>query len=105
MRIKVVVHYLGLLITGLGLAMLFPLGWSLYHGEPVSSAFAISIGVTVGSGLLVWRLTPGGEGRFSRREALMLVTGGWILASLFSALPYQLAGTFPGYLDAFLLDS
>jgi trk system potassium uptake protein TrkH len=101
MRVKVVIHYLGLLMAGLGLTMLFPLGWSLYHGEPVSSAFAISIGITVGSGLLVWRLTPGGGGRFSRREALMLVTGGWILASLFSALPYHLAGTFPSYLDAF----
>ncbi|MBN1863101.1 MAG: TrkH family potassium uptake protein [Dehalococcoidales bacterium] len=101
MRIKVVVHYLGLLMTGLGLAMLFPLIWSLYRGESVSVAFAISIGITVGSGLLVWRLTPGGGGRFSRREALLLVTGGWVLASLFSALPYQLAGTFPSYLDAF----
>jgi trk system potassium uptake protein TrkH len=101
MKIKVVVHYLGLLMAGLGLTMLFPLGWSLYHGEPVSSAFAISMGITVGSGLLVWRLTPGSEGGFSRREALLLVTGGWIMASLFSALPYQLAGVFPSYLDAF----
>jgi len=31
----------------------------------------------------------------------MLVAGGWILASVFGAIPYQLAGTFPSYLDAF----
>lgn len=101
MRIKVVLHYLGLLVTGLGLTMLFPLGWSLYHGEPTSPAFAISAGITAGSGLLLWRLTPAGAGRFSRREALLLVTGGWILASVYSAIPYELAGTFPSYLDAF----
>ena len=101
MRIKVVLHYLGLLVTGLGLTMLFPLGWSLYHGEPTSPAFAISAGITAGSGLLLWRLTPSGAGRFSRREALLLVTGGWILASVYSAIPYELAGTFPSYLDAF----
>ena len=101
MRIKVVLHYLGLLVTGLGLTMLFPLGWSLYYGEPASSSFAISAGITAGVGLLLWRLTPGGDGRFSRREALLLVTGGWVLAAVFSALPYQLAGTFPSYLDAF----
>jgi len=101
MRIKVVLHYLGLLMTGLGLTMLFPLGWSLYYGEPVSSAFALSAGITTGSGLLLWRLTPAGGERFSRREALMVVTGGWILASVFGAIPYQLAGTFPSYLDAF----
>ncbi len=101
MRIKVVLHYLGLLVTGLGLTMLFPLGWSLYYGEPTSSSFAISAGITAGVGLLLWRLTPGGDGRFSRREALLLVTSGWVLAAVFSALPYQLAGTFPRYLDAF----
>jgi len=101
MRIKVVLHYLGLLVTGLGLTILFPLGWSLYYGESTSSSFAISAGITAGVGLLLWRLTPGGEGRFSRREALLLVTGGWVLAAGFSAIPYQLAGTFPSYLDAF----
>ena len=101
MRIKVVLHYLGLLMTGLGLSMFFPLGWSLYHGEPVSQAFAIAIGITVGSGLLLWRLTPGIKGMFSRREALIFVALGWVLASAFSAIPYELAGTFPSYLDAY----
>jgi len=81
--------------------MLLPLGWSLYYNEPVSSAFAISIGISVGSGLLLWRLTPGGEGRLSRREAIMLVAGTWVLASAFGALPYELAGTFQSYLNAY----
>ena len=101
MRIKVVLHYLGLLITGLGLSMLLPLGCSLYYHEPDFSAFAISIGITVGSGLLLWRLTPGGEGRLGRREAIMLIAGAWVLASAFGAIPYKLAGTFPSYLDAY----
>jgi trk system potassium uptake protein TrkH len=101
MRIKVVIHYLGLLVTGLGLMMLLPLGWSLYHHEPVSSAFAISIAITISVGLLLWRLTPGGEHDFTRREAFMLVTLTWVLASFFGALPFQLAGTFPNYLDAY----
>jgi trk system potassium uptake protein TrkH len=101
MRIKFVLHYLGLLITGLGFSMLFPLGWSLYYHEPVSSAFAISIGITAGSGLLLWRFTPGGEVRFSRREAIMLVAGAWVLASAFGAIPYELAGTFHSYLNSY----
>ncbi len=101
MRIKVVFHYLGLLIAILGFFMLLPLAWSLYYREPDSLAFAISIGVSVGSGLLLWRLTPVGEGGLSRREAIMLVAGGWILASAFGTLPYILMGTFPSYLDAY----
>ena len=31
----------------------------------------------------------------------MLVAGGWILASAFGALPYELAGTFQNYLNAY----
>jgi len=101
MRIKVVLHYLGLLITGLGFSMLLPLGCSLYYHEPDSSALAISIGICAGSGLLLWRLTPGGEGRLGRREAIMLVGGGWVLASAFGAIPFELAGTFSSYLNAY----
>ena len=101
MRIKVVLHYLGLLIAFLGFSMLLPLAWSLYYREPDWIAFVISIGISVVSGLLLWRLTPVGEGRLSRREAIMLVAFGWILASVVGTLPYQLAGTFPSYLDAF----
>ena len=101
MRIKVVLHYLGLLIAALGVFMLLPLAWSLYYREPDSLAFVISIGLTIGSGLLLWRLTPAGKGRLSRREAIMLVAVGWILASAFGALPFELAGTFQNYLNAY----
>ena len=103
MRVKVVLHYLGLLITIVGLTMLLPLGWSLFAKGPDTTAFAISMGISLGSGLLLWRLTPlgAGERRLSRREAIALVAGGWIAASLFGALPYQLSGALPSFLDAF----
>ncbi|MFC1992055.1 TrkH family potassium uptake protein [Chloroflexota bacterium] len=101
MRIKIVSHYLGLLITILGLFMLLPLAWSLLSGEPCSRAFAISMGISVGFGLLLWRLIPVSEAMLSRREAILLVTVGWILVSVFGALPYALAGTFQNYLDAY----
>ena len=101
MRIKVVLHYLGLLIAALGVFMLLPLAWSLYYREPDSMAFVTSIGLSIGSGLLLWRLIPGVKGRLSQREAIMLVAGGWILASAFGALPYLLAGTFQNYINAY----
>jgi len=101
MRIKVVGHYLGLIIAILGLFMLLPLVWSLLYREPCWQAFAISTGISVCFGLLLWRLLPVGDERLSRREAILLVTGGWILASVFGTLPYALDGTFPSYLDAY----
>jgi|TARA_B100000315_G_scaffold256560_1_gene302755 trk system potassium uptake protein TrkH len=101
MRIKVFLHYLGLLIAIIGFAMLLPLGWSLYNKEPSSTAFAISMASSLSLGLLLWRLTPIGRGKLSRREAIMLVAGGWLLASAFGALPYQLSGALPNYLNAY----
>jgi trk system potassium uptake protein TrkH len=100
MRIRVVLHYLGLLIVIEGLAMLLPLGWSLFFGEPDALAFALSIAVSLGAGLLLWRLIPLAERGLSRREAVALVAGGWIVAPLFGALPYFFAGALPNYLDA-----
>ncbi len=81
--------------------MLLPLSWSLYNNEPSSTAFAISMALSLGLGLLLWRLTPIGRGKLSRREAIILVGGGWLLASAFGALPYQLSGALPNYLDAY----
>jgi len=81
--------------------MLLPLAWCLFHREPDSLAFAISTGISVVSGLLLWRLTPTGDKRLGRREAIMIVAGGWILASAFGAIPYELAGIFQNYLDAY----
>ena len=100
MRIKVVCHYLGLLVAILSCFMLFPLIWSLVSQESASAAFAISIAITAAVGLLSWRLAPVGEGRLNRREAILLVAGGWLLASFFGALPFVLDGTFPSFLDA-----
>ena len=101
MRIKTVIHYLGLLIATLGVFMLIPLGFSIYYQEPDYLAFVISASISVVFGLMLWRLMPTGKGRLSRREALMIVSGGWVLASIFGALPYTIAGTFHNYLDAY----
>jgi trk system potassium uptake protein TrkH len=101
MRIKVVLHYLGLLITSIGLTMLMPLLWSLFNNGDDTSAFSISIAITLVSGLLLWRLLPAKDGGMNRREAIVLVVGSWLTASLFGALPYTLSGALPNFLDAY----
>ena len=101
MRIRVVLHYLGLLIAIIGLTMLLPLGWSLFNSDGDAPAFAISMAISLGVGLLLWRLLPATERGMNRREAILLVAGGWISASLFGALPYFLSGALPGFLNAY----
>ena len=100
MRIRVVLHYLGLVIVVVGLTMLIPLGWSLFSKEPDTPAFAISIAISLGFGLPLWRLIPVAEKGLSRREAIALVAVSWVAASLFGALPYVFSGALPNYLDA-----
>lgn len=84
-----------------GLFMVLPLAWSLYYREPDAVPFGISIGITVGSGLLLWFSTRAAGARPNLREALVLVSAGWVLAAAYSALPYLFAGTFESYLDAY----
>ena len=101
MRIKVVIHYLGYSIAALGILMFIPLLCSLYFRETEAIYFGISAAVTCGTGAVLIYFTSKAEGNLSRREGLALVAGVWILAAAFGAIPYQLAGTFPGYIDAF----
>ncbi len=102
MRLSVVLHYAALLLVGIGLCMFLPLGFSLAHGDSDAFAFGISLAATTGTGLLLYLVTPGAKGiTITRREALAFVTLSYILASVFGALPYQLYGTFPNFLDCF----
>ncbi len=101
MRARVVSHYLGMLVVVLGVFMLIPLAWSLVQGEAAASAFAISAAISFGSGGLAWSLAPRGDRSLLRREAILVVTGGWLMVSLFGTMPYLFTGTFPGFLDAY----
>jgi trk system potassium uptake protein TrkH len=101
MRIKAILHYLGLLIAALGLFMLLPLVISLIYGEPDTLAFTSSMVISIVFGLALWRLTPLNGKGLSQREAILLVVAGYISATIFGALPYIFAGVFPTLLDAF----
>jgi len=101
MRFKPVLHYLGMVLTVLGLCMLLPLAFALFHGGADSLAFVLSLVVTISTGLLLWRLIPRGKEGISRREAIFLVALIWVVASAFSALPFWLGGAIECFLDAY----
>ncbi len=101
MRFKSVFHYLGMVLTILGLCMLLPLAFALYYGEADSRAFILSLVITISTGLILWRLIPRGKEGISRREAIFLVALIWVVASAFSALPFWLGGALESFLDAY----
>lgn len=96
-----VLGFLGRLVMVLAAAMLAPLLCSLIYGE-IDDAIAIGGAAVVSAlcGVLMWRHGRLGGLDLYRREGILIVVGGWVLASVFGALPYLFAGTLNLPMDA-----
>ena len=100
MNPRTALEVLGRLLLLLAGAQLLPALCSVVYGE-VDTAWAF-----VGSAALT--ATAGGAGLWAgrgaeeayRREGILIVVGGWVLASIFGAVPYLLTGTLSGPVDA-----
>jgi len=102
MRYNVIARLLGLLILSISINMLGSLAWAIYFGEAVWQHLLLSMVI---SGLLGWALVWVGrkhkQVHLSRKEAMLMVGGGWFVAGLVGALPFYLSGYIPHYYDAF----
>ncbi len=72
---------------------------AIYGEGRAAVAFLASAVVTALFGALL-ALLGRGDGEVYRRAGILIVVGGWVLASLFGALPYLLTGTFAHPVDA-----
>ena len=93
MNYRFVYRLLSFIFGALGIAFLACLGVALLHsGDPLEeravTGFQISAVTAFLAGALLYFASRGAPGRIFRKEALCLVGVGWILASLFGALPY-----------------
>ncbi len=96
---KIITGVMGGLIFFLGIALLFPLFIALIYTEPSWVAFAITAGVSILSGGLLYTVfKPAAELRM--REAFLIVTLTWLVGSLIGAFPFTLSGTLESYSDA-----
>lgn len=101
MQVRPILRFLGILLVGLGLAQLLPLICALVYGEVVDArAFVLSALVAVGLGT-AGILAGSRVAEVLRREAVVIVVGAWVLASLLGALPFLLSGSIAQPLDAF----
>lgn len=90
---------LGTLLLLLAASQLLPGLVALFYAEGGAAlAFLASAGAAALAGLLMRFL--GGDGEVYRREGVLIVAGGWMLASIFGALPYLFAGTLSSPVDA-----
>ncbi|MBZ4654854.1 MAG: trkH [Peptococcaceae bacterium] len=100
MNYQKIISSLGIMLMIIGVSMVLPLMWSLYYGDSDWLAFLGSSIVTFLAGFVAHKATKL-EGNFHNREAFIVVTFSWLLASAFGAIPYMLTGTFTSYADAF----
>lgn len=100
MNFRSSVRFLGHLVLLLGVAQILPLLCALLFGERQAvTGFAVSAAIAGAVGALMsWAVK--GKGELYRREGILIVAGGWILASLFGALPYMFTGTIDHPVDA-----
>lgn len=91
MNIRVVLDVLGSLLILLGVLMLIPGLVATVYGEPAGvMALGLTSLITLSSGLLMRH--HGQKGDVMHREAFAIVTGGWLLATIFGSLPFTFLG-------------
>ncbi|MGE5543542.1 MAG: TrkH family potassium uptake protein, partial [Bacillota bacterium] len=99
MRWQLVVYNLGRLILIVGLAMLTCLPWSIIDQEAITWELVAAASLTVIIGLLLTRFFKTRD-TINIKEVYLIVTLGWVVASVFGALLYMLTGYLPSPADA-----
>ena len=98
----VIGRLVGLLLLVVGLSMAVCLAGSLFYSDwGATRALGLAVACTVGSGVALFYACRGGRAQVYRREALAVVSMGWLLIVAYSALPFVFAGTFANPVDAF----
>ena len=81
---------------------MFGIPFSIYYGD---NDIAVLLETGLGTSLVgfsVWFQTrKADKSDLGKREGYLIVTLGWVLMSLFGALPFVLHGSIPNYSDAF----
>ena len=102
MKYRVIGKLLGILMMVLAFFMATSIAWSVYYRETKTTrAFIISSVITFLFGAVLYYRGRKELGSIGRREALFVVTTGWVFVGLFGSLPYMLDGAFTNYADAF----
>ncbi|BAK45855.1 TrkH family potassium uptake protein [Eggerthella sp. YY7918] len=98
--VRVIGHYLGVLVLFSSMALLAPLITALACGEwEPATRYLLTIGISliVGSALRFLRIEPG---RLNRQQALVVTGFAWIVLAFIATVPLHLSGHYASYLDA-----
>lgn len=99
MNFGIVARILGNLLIIEALILAVPLAVSIFYGEPAAVSFAWSLVITAAAGFSL-KLAKARSDSIKAREGLLVVTLGWMAASVFGALPFLFSGAAPTLMDA-----
>jgi trk system potassium uptake protein TrkH len=99
MNYPILIKVLGILLTIEALGMVPSLLISIYYSSNDVFAFLISIAINLIVGFTMFRI-PVKKKDIKIKEALSIVSIGWVLISIFGAVPLVISGSVPSFVDA-----
>lgn len=85
-----------------GIFMMLGIPFSIYYHTDDIQSLLISGVFTSLTGFILWIITrKSGNKDLGKREGYLIVTLGWLVMSLFGAIPFIIYGAIPNYTDAF----
>lgn len=100
MNAAMISRNLGILLLVEAASMLPSLLVAIIYKQNDISAFIITIIALIVIGFTMYKL-PARNKNIYARDGFAIVSLGWILVSLFGALPFYISGAIPSYIDAF----
>lgn len=99
MNYRMIGYLLGIIVLIEAALMSLPMATSLIYGESVLP-FVITIAIMLAVCLPFVIFKPRNSQIYAK-EGFVTVAAGWILLSVFGALPFVISGSIPSYVDAF----
>lgn len=98
---RIIARVFSLLLIVEGLFMLLSAGVSYLYQDEITYSFLYSSLITIFTGVIVFTPLRNEERVSGNKEGYIIVTGIWIIFSLFGTLPYMLSGSIRNFTDAF----
>jgi trk system potassium uptake protein len=98
---RIIARVFSLLLIVEGLFMLISAGISFLYHENATSAFLYSALITIVTGVIAFTPLRNEERVSGNKEGYIIVTGTWIIFSLFGTLPFLFSGSIKSFGDAF----
>ena len=98
---RIIARAFSLLLIVEGLFMLVSAGVSFFYHDHAVAAFCYSAVITFVTGVLVFTPFRNEERIYGNKEGYIIVTGTWILFSIFGTLPFLISGSITNFWDAF----